>query len=105
MSNQYNANEAGRSEAMRDITEPGWREREAERHERLKNAIPELNGGTPGKLGDGIHWHDDVTLTFEEWWRELGSGIVKLETEDNEEHAHRVAKSAWFFAMRENVPN
>ena len=46
-------NQAGRSDDIRDITEPGWREREAERHERLKNAIPEVSAGAPGKLGDG----------------------------------------------------
>lgn len=42
-------------------------------------------------------------MTFDEWWEKVGSGIVKLETEDNEEHAHRVTKAAWFFAMRETV--
>ena len=103
MSDQYNANEAGRSEAVRDMTEPGWREREAERHDRLKNAIPELSGGAPGKLGDGIRGHDVVSMNFYKWWYEIGSGIVKLDTDDNEEHARRVAKEAWGFVMRQMV--
>lgn len=42
-------------------------------------------------------------MTFDEWWEKIGSGIVKMETEDSEEHAHRVTKAAWGFAMREAV--
>lgn len=40
---------------------------------------------------------------FAEWWYKIGSGIVKLPTEDNEEHARRVAAAAWEFAIREAV--
>ena len=38
-------------------------------------------------------------MLFNEWWEKIGSGIAKLDAEDNEEHAHRVAKAAWEFAI------
>lgn len=39
---------------------------------------------------------------FAEWWDQIGSGIVKLKTEDSEEHTHRVAKAAWLFLQDGN---
>ena len=42
-------------------------------------------------------------MSFDEWWESTGSGIVKHEAADPEEHARRVAKAAWFSAMREAV--
>jgi hypothetical protein len=42
-------------------------------------------------------------MNFYKWWYEIGSGIVKLDTDDNEEHARRVAKEAWGFVMRQMV--
>lgn len=40
------------------------------------------------------------TEHFDKWWREIGSGIVKMETEDSEEHVLRVAKSFFEFALQ-----
>lgn len=40
-----------------------------------------------------------MKLDFDRWWFEEGSGIVKTDAEDNEEHAHKVAKAAWAYAM------
>lgn len=42
-------------------------------------------------------------MTFDEWWESTGSGIVRLETEDHADHAYRLAKTAWIFAMLETV--
>ena len=32
---------------------------------------------------------------FDEWWHKIGSGIIPLPNEDQEEHAKRVALAAW----------
>lgn len=45
-------NQAGRSDEMRDITEPGWREREEDRHKTLKSALPTHTHG--GQSSPGI---------------------------------------------------
>jgi hypothetical protein len=42
-------------------------------------------------------------MTFEEWWNSVGSGIVKLQTEDNEEHARKVASAAWISARKDTL--
>lgn len=35
-------------------------------------------------------------MNFDEWWSKIGSGIRPLPGEDQEEHAKRVARSAWY---------
>jgi len=42
-------------------------------------------------------------MTFDEWWKTVGSGIVPHDADDAEEHARMVAKIAWRSAMREAV--
>ena len=32
---------------------------------------------------------------FEQWWRDIGSGIAPRSDEDQEDHAKRVALAAW----------
>ena len=33
-------------------------------------------------------------MKFEQWWHEIGSGLIPTDNEDREEHAMRVAKLA-----------
>lgn len=40
----------------------------------------------------------EIEMTFEEWWDEYGSGLVNGDL-DSEEHAHKVARSAWALAL------
>lgn len=38
---------------------------------------------------------DRDLAAFEHWWYVLGSGYRPMPDEDQEEHAHRVARLAW----------
>lgn len=34
-------------------------------------------------------------MTFNEWWRDIGSGIIPGDADDTEEHSKMVACAAW----------
>ena len=34
-------------------------------------------------------------MTFDDWWKNIGSGITPLPSNDIEEHAKRIAEFAW----------
>jgi hypothetical protein len=39
--------------------------------------------------------HFKKQLSFEDWWKNIGSALSPLDCEDMETHAYRVSKIAW----------
>ncbi len=46
---------------------------------------------------------DRDLAAFEHWWYVLGSGYRPMPDEDQEEHAHRVARLAWLACARQVI--
>lgn len=44
---------------------------------------------------------NEQELEFQKWWNEVGSGIYPLRHEDQEEHAMRVAYSAYCAGVKD----
>jgi hypothetical protein len=57
-----------------------------------------MNDIVDSYIKSGLVKHLYQLSEFEEWWYNEGSGIVPEDTEDQEEHAKRVAEAAWNMA-------
>ena len=45
--------------------------------------------------------HFKKQLSFEDWWKNIGSALRPLDCEDMETHAYRVSKIAWTTAIND----
>ena len=46
----------------------------------------------------------EISLNFDEWWANIGSGITPKRGDDMEEHAHRIAREAWLASFNRRQP-